>query len=304
MKLTINEITFLSALYEGKTPLSLFANVQAPLDGTESTSLADKGVMENGVLTEAAKEILDIVAMTKKCARVMLKDSNCVVEKYTYKVDNNLVLVENAGGEMLFSMNPNFATTMSELAEFTGMSRIKNTELEILLSVEEMLVLLAIIDIYRKNALLSYVGTGPEKAAVAFSEIIKQLDTPVSNSFVVMLKKNYNYLVPEAKNAKSVLDKLVAKNCIAFNDGYELLAEYAIFAKSMLIPETILMLEALNIQEKGAVSSASALCICAGIKDCASLLFSKNEIELTAISGMQLLQMTENMLKCPEISEE
>lgn len=302
MKLSTKEIAYLSAIYMKKTQLSLFANINNPLDGTEEKSLAEKGVYKDGALSQAAKEVLDIVAGARICSRIVLKDSFCVVEKYAYRADEKVVLVENDAGDLLFSVPQSLSQTMSELSEFIGISRIKSVNMEALLAPEEMMVLLAMVDLYRRNAFGSYMNSLKTKAEVQFSDIVKQLDQPMPNSLVQMLKNNYHYTVPHSERTKEILEKLIGERYIINNKAYELTDVYAAFASNFLIPETIVMMETYNLNMNDEVVSASALCVCAGIKDIASFIFSKDEVELTSISGMQLLQMTENFLSCPDIT--
>lgn len=303
MKLSTQEIAFLSRYYTEKTQLSLFANLNTSLDGTEEKSLAEKGVLKDGILSPKAKEILDILAVARRSSRIVLKDSSCVVEKYAYRIDDEIVLVENDSGDLLFSIPQDLSKTISEISEFTGMSRIKTANAEALLPSEELVVLLSMVDLFRKNALNSYLDNSKIKPDVQFLDIVKQLDQPMPNSIVQMLKKNYNYSVPNAERTKDILEKLIERNYVINKKGYELNDEYAVFASNFLIPETIVMMEMFNLNMKDEVVGASALCVCAGIKDIVAFIFSSDEIELSSISGMQLLQMTENFLSCPDFTK-
>lgn len=302
MKLTINEIAFLAGAYREKSPLSLFANIDARLDGTEEKSLVKKGVYIDGGLSPQAKEMLDVAAGAGRCARVALKDNSCMVEKYVYRDGEKIVLVENDGGDLLFSVPDGWSKTLSEISEFTGISRIKSSSIEVLLPVEQMMALLAVIDLSRKNALNSYIGNNVENGPIAYTDIVRHLENPGKNSFVHMLKKNYNFSVPEAGEVGALLGGLSDKGCIRLENGCSLQAEYAVFANSFLIPETVVIMEAFNADEHGRVTSGATLCVCAGVKDIASFIFSPEGIELSSISGMQLMQMVENFLNCPDIA--
>ena len=300
MKLTTKEISFLSKEFTVKNKISLFTNINVLLDGSEQKSLEEKGVYKDGKLTDAAEEIFKIAAKPQSCTRFVLKDNFYVIEKYTYKANNKIVLVENDGGEMFFSCPENFDKTIMALSEFTGMSNIKTADIEALLSVDAALVFLAMVDIYRKNAMLSYLGQETPNA-VTFAEIRKQLDEPVKNSLVRMLINNYNYTVPKIENTKSILDSLAAQNIAVFKTGYTLTPEYAAFGTSFLIPQTIVQLETFNINERSELATAGVLCVSAGLKDIVSFIFSDGEIEVSAITGGHMLRIIENFLKCPDI---
>ncbi|KJS21670.1 MAG: hypothetical protein VR72_09235 [Clostridiaceae bacterium BRH_c20a] len=304
MKLTTREIAFLAKDFPKKTDISLFANINEPLDGSEERNLTDKGIYKDGKLTGEAKKILEIVANAKRCTRLILRDGLIYVEKYTYKVDDKIVMAENDAGEMVFSIPDNFNKTIYEVSEFIGMSKIKTADIEILLSADEMLVILAMVDIYRKKVLLTYQGQGISGETITLADISKQLEKPAPNSLVQMLKKNYKYTEPEEGKVKEIMESLIAKECAISEDGYVLTSEYAIFAKNFLIPETIIMIENFNLNKNNEMVVAGGLGVCAGIKDNLTFIFGINEIELTSASGFQMLQMIENFLKCPEIIEE
>ena len=91
--------------------------------------------------------------------------------------------------------------------------------------------------------------------------------------------------------------------CPSCGTRYYLQPEYSVFAKTFLIPDTVVIMEAFNADEHGRVTTGAALCICAGVKDIASFIFCPEGIELSSISGMQLMQMVENFLNCPDIAE-
>ena len=182
------------------------------------------------------------------------------------------------------------------------MSMLKTVNIEVLLTKEETLVLLAMVDIYRKNALLAYAGQTTPPAAVWIKDILGQLKTPTQNSLVQMLKHNYRYPEPPAAKTQGLLDSLIAKGCVDFQDGYSLTGEYDVFANNFLIPDTILMLEVFNINQNNEVVVAGGLGVCAGIRDIAFFIFGDEVIELSAVSGRQMLQMTEKFIGCPDIT--
>jgi len=301
MKLTTSEVAFLAKYFDKISTISLFANIGETLNGTEEKSLTEKGILKDGKLVSEANEILGIIAHAKNCTRLILRDSFFVVEKYTYKVEDKIVLTENEDGNFLFSLPDNLDSTISELSEFVGKSKIRSSNIETLFTSEEMLTLLAIVDIYRKNALLNYVGQGDTKEEIPFIEIAKHLLSPSKNSLLQMISNNYKYSIPLAEKILDILENLIKKGCVVYRNGYTLTREYAIFAKGFLIPETVVMIETFSLSENDEVMVSGALCVCAGIRDIISFIFDEDEIEIASISGSQLLQLIENFLKCPDI---
>lgn len=301
MKLTTSEITFLAGQFSEKTPISLFSSINAAPSGMEEKSLKEKGVLTENGLSQEAAGILQTVAGAARCARVVLRDNFSILEKYTYRKDDKLVLVENDGGEMLFSSPENLSNTIAEYSEYTGMSTIRTTGIQALLPQDEFLVLLAVFDLYRRDSLLSYMGQEVQ-TEISESVIIRQLEVPMPNSLVQMLKKNYGCAVPKPSSMPSILDKIRQAGCITADQNVSLSAEFAAFAGSFLIPECTAVMEVLNLTSANEIVSTSALAVCAGVKDIASFLFASEGIELSAVSGMQLLKMMENFLVCPDIT--
>jgi len=300
MKLTSKEISFLANMFPQNNQLSLFANISVPLDGSEQKSLEQKEIYHKGRLSDAARAMLTIVAEPQRCTRLVLKDSFALIEKYAYRVNDQIMLAENDDGEMVIGAAKSFEKTFLELAEFVGMSNLKTVALEVFLPNDEALTLLAMIDIQRKNALLSYLGNKPA-LAISFTEIRQQLDEPKPNSLVRMLVNNYNYSVPTIENTKSLLDQLTTKDIVTFDGGYVLESEYAALASNFLIIHNLVMLETFNLNAKNELASAGVLCVCAGIKDILSFIFTSEGMEIATITGAQLLKMMENFLSCPDL---
>jgi hypothetical protein len=61
------------------------------------------------------------------------------------------------------------------------------------------------------------------------------------------------------------------------------------------------MLETFNTIENDEIVAATALFVCSGIRNIASFVFGKDEIDFSSLSGYQLLQLIESFLKCPDI---
>lgn len=300
MKLTTKEIAYIAKEFDDITDISLFANINETLEGSEARSLVEKGIYKDGKLTEQAEEILEIVAKADNSSRLLLRDNFFIIEKYTYRVNEKMVLAENDGGEFSFSLINNFDALKDGLAQFVGNSLIKTTEIEVLLSADELMVLLALVDIYRHKALLAYTEQAVS-SLISLGDITKQLNEPTANSLVQMLKKNYNFSGPEEKASKVILDKIAEKQCVSTTNGYALTDNYALFANNFLIPESIILIESFAINKDSEVLTSGVLFVSAGIKDIGLFIFGEDLIEFSTVSGGQMLQLVENFLRCPDL---
>jgi hypothetical protein len=305
MKLTTKELAFLAKEFPEQTVIGLFSNINQTPDGTEEKSLTQKGVLTGGRLTAEAKAILEVVAGAKKCTRLIVKNSFIYVEKYTYKANGRLVLAENDAGDMVFTAAEDLTKAVLEIAELVGMSKLKTADIEVLAAADEIMTLLALIDISRKNALLTYVGQELPGSAISLAEIQNQLAAPAPNSLVQMLKINSNYIEPKAEAVCDILKKLAVRGCVGLKeDGYILTDQYDLFAKSFLIPETVVLIESFHINQDNEIVIAGALGLSAGINDLVSFLFDGGQIEISSLSAFQMLRIIENFMQCPEIVEE
>ncbi|MFA9424643.1 MAG: hypothetical protein ACERLG_13770 [Sedimentibacter sp.] len=300
MKLTKNEISFLSNQILENNKIGFFSNVNYNSDGTEESTLKQKGIYKDGKISAKDYEILKIVAKPERCTRFILKDKEFLVEKYAYKSANTLILAENDNGDMIFDIPDNFNTTIIELSEFTGMSNIKTSDIDVLLLDDEMLVLLAIVDIYRKKTMYSYWGQEIEYI-ISLAEIREMIDNPIQNGLLKMIINNYNYAVPKAEIIENILERLVDKKIIESKNGYALSKGYEAFATGFLIPQTVVMLETFNINEKEEIAIAGMLCVSAGLHDVVSFVFMDGEIQITSMTGSYMLEIVESFLKCPDI---
>lgn len=300
MRLTKKELSFLAKTFSTSNPLSLFSSIKAPLQGDEQNTLEKKGVLAGGKPTQEAHKLLGTVANPRRCTRLVLKDGSYFIEKYAYKADEGFALAENSGGEIIFSPLQKLDEAMFQLSQWVGMSDLKTFDLGTILPSGELLVLLAMVDIRRANVLLSYLGR-EAKSEISFAQIRQQLDKPEPGSLTRILTGNYNYSVPKIEDTKGILDQLTTKKIVAFNAGYSLLGQYEEFAKSFLIPQSVVMLETFNLTEKNEIAGAGVLCVCAGMREIVSIVFREGEAEIASISGRQLLKMMENFLNCPDV---
>jgi hypothetical protein len=301
MKLTTKEISYLAMAFTDRTPISLFSNINDTPDGSEYQSLTDKGIIKGGEYNPEALEILFQIAKPERCTRLIIQTDFFIIEKYTYKDGDKLLLAENNHGEIEFKKIDSLKDVISSLSEIFGMSTIKTADISISLKSDEMLVLLAMIDIYRKNALLAYAGQRTFKAAVSVQDIADALKSGIQNSIAQIIVRDYHYAAPAADSIEEILAALIEKKCVSFDDGYKLDKNYELLASNFLIPESTILLETFNISETGKLASSGGLYLTAGIHDIISLMFNEDIIQLVSLSGWQMLAIFEDLMKCPDI---
>ena len=304
MNLTAKEIAFLAPSFTQTTPLSLFSNIKVETDGTEYDKLVQKGIIKGSGYDPQALEILLQIASPKRCARLVTKNAFFILEKYTYWNDGKLVLAENKGGEFVFRKITDFHDMSIGLSEIFSMSSIKTAEVSVVLPDAEMLVLLAVMDIYRKNTLLDYAGDAKPVMAISQKEVLEEAAKGFKNGLVKIITNNYNYRMPDARDIPGLLERLAEQKCLTMDGGYRLAADYELLAKNFLIPDTVVQYDALEVMPNGDVPLDGGLSVTAGIHDIITFAFNKDTIGLYSFSAFQMLTAIEKTLSCPKLMEE
>lgn len=300
MEFLISELKVLKQQFTAASSIGIFSGVDENNSKDSMNSLEKRGVMQNGVLSKEAKELLDIAANPDLSCRFILQESSLLVVKYTYRKGADLVLVENAGGVLKISKAEDLDKIMMNIGNFTGLTSFKRADFEIALSKDEIYVLLSIFDIYREKTMLSYCQQQSEPGAT-FAEIRSHLDRPNETGLVGMIQANYRWEIPSIETTKALIFRLVAKNMVAFNNSYTLAEEYAVFGSNFLTYQLITTVEVLQMLKGGQTALSGILYVSAGLKDNLLFIMGGDEIELSTVSSSYALTMFEGLLKCPSI---
>jgi hypothetical protein len=299
MKLSLNEISYISSKLEKVSDISLFANVSAVENGTEEISLLEKGVMDEGILMPQSKDMIDLVATAKSCARVILRDPLFVIEKYSYRRGDEYALVENDGGDMVFSAVSGFSGVKDSLRSFIGESEFRTADVDMKLRSSHFITYMALIDHHRFSSMKEYMGDGPLYGATDKS-LLDEMNKPRPNSLAHMMVKQYGFKLPTIDEIKASIGVLEEMGCVVTKDGVLLSGDHALMAGGVLIPEWLLMMESVRVDEKDELSAASGLCISAGVRDSILLTFTGEEVEVSTVSTAELLDLVEAYMMCPE----
>lgn len=304
MKLKLNEIVYLQQLYKETTPLSLIANLTAATDGTEGLSLGEKGILNGDAAGEAAKKPLDLLAHPKSCSRIVLKNPFCTIEKYVYRKDDERLLVENNNGEMDITLMTTESPVQFELAQWMGATSIKTAEFSSTLSFDELLCFLSLLDFHRKNVLRGYLGENSLKDSLSETMLLKIMSFDAtaspdeSVSLIHAVIKSYGLKLPSIEGIKKALGGLKDKGVIANTDNISLKDNYKIFAQYFLVPDTVLMLESLQLLGDGSVNAANSLAIGSGVLSWLLITFGEKDAEIMSVSSVELLEGVRQHLIC------
>ncbi len=300
MKLSLSELTYLADRFPNASTISLFTTRKSLLKGDESAKLEAKGVLKNGTLSSAAQQTLEILAKAKQAARLLVRDGLTVLELYAYRVGDDIAFVENQGTEMLIRMPEDFTALGHDIAQYIGTSARKTTGLEIALPETEAMTLLALIDVYRNWTLRSYLGLEVGDAVTA-KDIEQHMQANGDSSLVDLFRTSFGYENTTGETLIKALDSLISRGLVTSNEGYRLNPEYALFAKNFLVPATSILVESFSIDSTGQLKIAGGLGLTAGVCDQVFFLVDESEMELKTVAGLEMLQMIEGFLACPEL---
>ena len=298
MKLTKNELVYLADFYPEASSISLLSTVKVEKNGREEDTLNKKGILIDGVITKEAKELLDVVAGANHASRLVVRDALTYLEKYTYRVGETIVVVENEGSEMDFSILEDLGAIGFDVSQYVGLSSRKTTGIEVNFSVEETMAFFALVDIYREYSLKSYLGEDVPDA-VSLKAMKDHMEKTGDSSLVDLFRVNFGYQPPTSLD--KIMENLIKKECVTKDKDYRLAGEYALFAKSFLVPSTMILIESFSIGSDQALLVGGGLGLVAGVCDQCFILADQEEAEVKAVAGLEMVQTLEGFLLCPEL---
>jgi hypothetical protein len=304
MQLTVQEITYLAREFPQQSVLGLFHNLNQTPAGSEADHLARKGILVEGRLSPEAKASLSIAANPTRASRLIVRNPFITMEKYTYWSDGNLILAENSAGDLELSSGEELTRAVLDLAELVGLSKLKSSDLEIQLDSATFYVLLALVDLFRNQALQVCSGLPASSGIVSIEQVQQQLESPVENSLVSILAAFSSYSITPPDKVLESLQVLKARNiALTEGGGWTLSDDYLHFARNFLVPDKMVQVETFHIVADEQMVLAGVLGLSAGINDVALLVFDGDLIELSTPSAFQLLRIVQNFMECPDLSE-
>lgn len=287
MKLSLKEIGMLKKKYKNENPLNICS-----------------GVREFEEIYEVKPEdmlFLDIITSPEKVSRVVLQENGLVVEKYGYVKNDVHIIAENKDNIFVFNnIEKRIDVSIAEISEFIGMSELRKTNISVVMdNSEEVLLLMALIDIYREKNMLMLCGQNVE-LSVIFGEIRNHLENPLDSSMVALFKKNYEYVEPAISDTKNLLNKFIEKGIVIFDKKYKLTDNYEMLALTFLSPDIVLTAEMLELENNNIVSN-NMLYISSGIKSNLLFVFGNDGIEISTVSSLEMLNIIRKLFYCPKI---
>mgnify|MGYP001068755163 FL=1 len=300
MKLTLEEISYLSKIFPHKNAIGLLSNVNAPLKGNEQETLTKKGFLENDKFAPGIEEFLAIVAQPERVCRLVVQSGYLFVEKYSYRKKDKLVLVENENRDILLSVPDDLKRVVHQMIDLFGGSNLKTVDFSQKFSKNELFTFFAVVDLYRKDTLRAYLNETSTTESFSLEQIAQQLEKPSSTDLVAMLKANYKQLTLFDLNEP--LSELRKRGLIEKEGSTKFTLVPMLLARNSLFVRSITLLEILALKQD-VLSVLSVLFFNFSVHDVLRLQFLKDEILVESVAARDQIQEIELAMACPEIEQ-
>jgi|GEM_PF-6601901 len=317
MKLSFNEIAYLALSFSQNTAISIFANANAQLRGNEKETLRQKDVLSSEGYSPAALRLLNLLARPERCSRLIIRTNLMEIERYLYTANGILILADipadQEGGEIQFTEIEDIQDAMGPMAALLGNAAMCLSSLNADFTDSELLVLFAIIDIYRKAALQLYISGGYSLPVITTSAIKNELENGFANGLVTLVAEAVDDGAQITElDFGSILWSLAEKGCIVSTSDLSLTDEWLLFAVNFLVMQASAMVEVIQKGDDGVHEKLAATFYYTGMGDVLTLLPEDNGKTVMTMScysaaktvaGMMLAPITADGMIPPERQE-
>ncbi len=300
MRLTLEEISYLGKMLKEKNEIGLFSNINVPLKGDEEKSLIKKGVLDEKGFVIGMDEFLRIISVPERVCRFVAQVGYMVVEKYSYWKDGRTVLAQNSEGVFVFSIDSDLRAVRGQLIDLYGGSDLKTTTVSFQMSTDELMTFAALVDLYRKQELLSYLSIGQPKDSFSFQELEQYIQKPMKNGFMSFLQNNFSNF-SKTFDLKATVSELVKKSVLLDSEELSFNFEPMIFAKNFLLVHSVSLLEVFNLKN-GTMAVSSTIFLNAGVHDVLRIQLLNKGTDLSTITSRQQIDEIVWALGCPELT--
>lgn len=300
MRLTLEEISYLGKMLKEKNEIGLFSNINVPLKGDEEKSLIKKGVLDEKGFVIGMDEFLRIISVPERVCRFVAQVGYMVVEKYSYWKDGSTVLAQNSEGVFVFSIDSDLRAVRGQLIDLYGGSDLKTTTISFQMSTDELMTFAALVDLYRKQELLSYLSMGQPKDSFSFQELEQYIQKPMKNGFMSFLQNNFSNF-SKTFDLKATISELVKKSVLLDSEELSFNFEPMIFAKNFLLVHSVSLLEVFNLKNS-TMAVSSTIFLNAGVHDALRIQLLNKGTDLSTITSRQQIDEIVWALGCPELT--
>ncbi len=302
LELTLREMQILAQCVKGNQ-YSFFDDLP-PVKGEGSIeTLKDKGVLNENVLSEAVRPLIDCLANPQIVAKFSLRQLEVNMRKRVYRKDNRQVLVEFHRDMVILSPFESEAESVRvEIANHTGVSFQKHSQLKQVLTGDELLTLMALADWLRRVALNELVNqAAPKKLTV--DDLADFMETPLKLGLLAQTIEMTHLPVPDKARLEKALAGLLAKHLVeAYQPDIVIDKSTILLAINFLVPNMTIALELYDLTDESRVLTAREMILQASPKDALSYSASTAGFAVESVTGGQVTEKIMAYLSCPQLN--
>ncbi len=302
MELTLKEMQILAQYVDGNQ-YSFFDDLPKIKGEGSKDSLRDKGVLHKNVLSDAVRPLFDCLANPQIVAKFRLRQLEVNMRKRVYKKDNRQVLVEFHRDMVILSpFDSEVESVRVEIANHTGVSFQKHSQLKQVLTGDELLTLMALADWLRRVALLELVNqTAPKK--LTLDDLFSFMAAPLKLGLLSQTTDMTHLAVPNKAALEQALSGLQNKRLVeAYQPDILIDKSTILLAINFLVPNMTIALELYDLTEKSRVLTAREMILQASPKDALCYSASTAGFAVESVTGGQVTEKIMAYLSCPQLN--
>lgn len=295
----------LSAFLKEKNNLSVLNQFTSRnLTQDDMRALNEIGIIDiNGQVTDRFRPVLNIISKPSAMVKMEFTGGVGTYEQYINcdsSYERNVFL----------TMTPNTVSIEDEvdtlsisnlIEEFVGRSGLKSIHLSFKVSINEALVIAAMLDMERKSTLRAFVDEIPSTSNLYNANMIWRIINSTNSSiqwFVYIINNMVgDHVSLSRQQVQDAIDQLIDKGIIVKNDAqYKLSNDLSILSNRMLIIDSILSIQASKQVEGTGITSTGFQCVQSGVHDLLFLDFNGKELLFETISSTKLMDYIKQFL--------
>ncbi|PID79604.1 MAG: hypothetical protein CSB19_02135 [Clostridiales bacterium] len=302
MELTLKEMQILANYLKGND-YSIFADLPKIKGEGTIESLQSKGVLEGDQLTKGARNLFETLANPEIVAKFHLNQLEVNMRKRTYRCGTQSVLVEFHREMVILSpFDTEVESVRVEIANHTGVSFQKHSQLKQVLSGDELLTLMGLADWLRRVALSELINqAAPKKLEIKDLEAF--MEQPLKLGLLAQTIDMTHLKAPRGEALQKALSGLLEKRLVeAYQPQIVIDKSTILLAINFLVPNMTTSLELYDLTDPKRVLTAREMIVQASPKDALSYSASTAGFAVESLTGGQVTERILAYLSCPSLN--
>ena len=299
-----DQLESLNHLIKDKNELSVLNNLSTKELSEEDRSYFEENdlINNNGIIKD--NPLFEVLAKPSALAKFMFTGGS---NKFEYAISLN----ETKDKRIALTKTPEYNMIDDEtkaqdiidmIGNFVGKSNLKSIDIKLKLSVEEAIVIAAMIDLERRSILRAFVDELPyinNKFGVNMTWRMINGSSKSIQWFVYCISEVIGDDISlKQDQVKEVLDQLKDKGLVSEQYGqYQLSDELSQLANRIMIVDNVMTVETIGCDNNNEQLSAGFTCIQSGVHDILLLDYDGTDLLFETVSSDLLLEYIDKFLK-------